>query len=404
MFARTMIDWAELAMPLETASAAIGRLDARLGGRTILRDAWLYRTRLREAVRCAAADGRKVDLDELLCVLTGIPLRRRRDWGGLSYALGVFEALSVHTHPDRRKAAVERMREGVDGGIGGARSAEFLQDLDLLSGRMKEAGRGLPALVAVATELMQWLQDGGDRLTGRLAAIRHLAAAGLTSIPLPCLTGTDAMRDDRDPRRWNVNFMKAIARDAQQGERILIELWHAWVDWHRRIGPRRRNSKLPRLIDLAAAHPLTTPAHAAKLLRCSVRGASMLLDELVEAGVLIEATGRKSWRGFVTRDFIGVAAVARDGLRRAPSEAPGGLVEKGARMGRSGPEAPGQRGPAPADRLIMSRTEDLERSREQDWDSDLGALLSETDAAIKHAQVVISSHLRDVASGDRDKV
>jgi HTH DNA binding domain len=59
-------------------------------------------------------------------------------------------------------------------------------------------------------------------------------------------------------------------------------------------------SKVPAAIDLAMRTPIITVRGLARRLALTPQGATGVLDKLVEAGVLTEITGRKSWRVFAT--------------------------------------------------------------------------------------------------------
>jgi predicted transcriptional regulator len=62
---------------------------------------------------------------------------------------------------------------------------------------------------------------------------------------------------------------------------------------------RTARSKLPAAADLALRQPVLTRRTLARELRVSPQAALALLDQLVAAGLLKEATGRHAWRVFI---------------------------------------------------------------------------------------------------------
>lgn len=156
-------------------------------------------------------------------------------------------------------------------------------------------GARLPAL---ARAMRAWIVANRPRGAVRAALPAALQATGVTRTLLPILAGADTLRPDSpmDPDGWTLAFARSLEREAEDGLAVLRRLEHAWRAARAAIGARRSNSRLPAAVDLLAATPLLGPARLATLLGCSVRGAGMMMEELVACGAAVEVTGRGSHR------------------------------------------------------------------------------------------------------------
>ncbi|SMH61438.1 hypothetical protein [Azospirillum agricola] len=156
-------------------------------------------------------------------------------------------------------------------------------------------GARLPAL---ARAMRARILDDRPRGAVRAALPAALQATGVTRTLLPILAGADTLRPDSptDADGWVLAFASSLEREAADGLAILRRLEHAWRGARAAIGPRRSNSRLPAAVDLLAATPLLGPTRLAALLGCSVRGAGLMMEELVACGAAVEVTGRGSHR------------------------------------------------------------------------------------------------------------
>lgn len=145
-----------------------------------------------------------------------------------------------------------------------------------------------------------WLVADRPRGAVRAALPAALQATGVTRALLPILAGADTLRpgSPTDPDGWVLAFARSLEREAADGLAVLRRLEHAWRGARAAIGPRRSNSRLPAAVDLLAATPLLGPARLAALLGCSVRGAGLMMEELVACRAAVEVTGRGSHRLF----------------------------------------------------------------------------------------------------------
>lgn len=278
----------------ERAALAIARLDATLDGHPLL-PAWQHWVRL-EAVRVhAGLDGHRVDPQRLAAYIEGLRLRapdtpahheRGADLDALNHALRLYGPMLA--------AADRRPERDLDASTDAPEHRRLVEDaLWVLT--QAAPGARLPAL---ARAMRAWLVEDRPRGAVRAALPSALQATSLTRTLLPILAGADTLRPDgpTDVDGWTLAFARSLEREAADGLAILRRLEHSWRAARAAIGPRRSNSRLPAAVDLLAATPLLGPARLASLLGCSVRGAGMMLEELVTCGGAVEVTGRGSHR------------------------------------------------------------------------------------------------------------
>ncbi|WP_209773951.1 hypothetical protein [Azospirillum rugosum] len=287
-------DPAARAAALERAALAVARLDATLDGHPLL-PAWQHWVRL-EAVRAhAGLDGHRVDPQRLAAFLEGLRLRapdtavpheRGADLDALSHALRLYGLMLAAA--DRRPA--RELDETTE-----APEHRRLAEDALWALTQAAPGARLPAL---ARAMRAWLVADRPRGAVRAALPVALQATGVTKALLPILAGADTLRPDSptDADGWGLAFACSLEREATEGLTILRRLEHTWRGARAAIGPRRSNSRLPAAVDLLAAAPLLGPARLASLLGCSLRGAGLMMEELVACGAAVEVTGRGSHR------------------------------------------------------------------------------------------------------------
>jgi len=287
-------DPAVRAAALEHAALAVARLDATLDGHPLL-PAWQHWVRL-DAVRThAGLDGHRVDPQRFAAFLEGLRLRtpetparheRGADLDALSHALHLYGLMLAAT--DRRP------EQELDASTAAPEHRRLTEDA-LWALTRPSPGARLPSL---GRAMRAWLVEDRPRGAVRAALPAALQAAGVTRALLPILAGADTLRPDSptDADGWVLAFACSLEREAADGLAILHRLERAWRGARAAIGPRRSNSRLPAAVDLLAATPLLGPARLAGLLDCSVRGAGMMMEELVACGAAVEVTGRGSHR------------------------------------------------------------------------------------------------------------
>lgn len=287
-------DVAARAVAFERAALTVARLDATLDGHPLLA-AWQHWVRL-EAVRAhAGLDGFRVPPHRLAAAIEGLRLRplatpslpeRGADLDALHHALRLYGLLLAAA--DRRPAGE------LDDTTDAPEHRRLVEDA-LRALTRPVPGARLPAL---AQAMRAWIAADRPRGAVRAALPAALQALGVTRTLLPLLASADTLRPDSpgDPDGWALAFARSLEREAEDGLVVLRRLEHAWRAARTAIGPRRATSRLPAAVDLLAATPLLGPARLAALLGCSVRGAGLMMEELVACGAAVEVTGRTTHR------------------------------------------------------------------------------------------------------------
>ena len=134
---------------------------------------------------------------------------------------------------------------------------------------------------AVLRAAAVWRDHGGTGMPGLVlwsapVALLHRAAMAAEALPV---------------------VVEALAEAAGRARRELVRLQAA--EGRLRGMAATRRSHLPAAAAMVLRRPVVTAGQMAAALGITSRGAALLLDRMVAAGVLREATGRRSWRGFV---------------------------------------------------------------------------------------------------------
>lgn len=285
---------------IEKAIIACIRLDSAVL-KSPVRHGWLQRSRIFAASRMAASEGDNPDPDGLMAAFLQIPFKARADAGAAARAVSWLEiwlALGEALPAEPRLPVVERLRE-VRAGVSYFR----------IAARSGRAGvfRALPAGLVAA-------QAAGVPGPSAFAAIPvYLASAGVISQAWPGLAPPpeEITGDGIFARRLFMGLEQQAAQELRQ----LEALESAWVSWQGAIADQRSNSRLPQLLHLAASFPALGSAFVARRLSasarpCTVPGASFMLDALVKRGILVEASGRRSWRRYVPTDLAHLQGLA----------------------------------------------------------------------------------------------
>lgn len=367
-------DPAVRAAALERATLAVARLDATLDGHPLL-PAWQHWVRL-EAVRAhAGLDGHRVDPQRLAAFLEGLRLRmpdtpvqheRGTNLDALNHALRLYGLMLA--------AADRRPARDLDDTTEAPEHRRLAEDA-LWALTQAAPGARLPVL---ARAMRAWIVDDRPRGAVRAALPGALQTTGVTRTLLPILAGADTLRPDgpMDADGWTLAFARSLEREAMDGLVILRRLEHAWRAARAAIGPRRANSRLPAAVDLLAATPLLGPARLASLLGCSLRGAGLMMEELVACGAAVEVTGRGSHRLYGLPGTEGIrgetAGPRRYGHRRG--QPPKVVVPESLATVEEPPPAPAM--PARLERLEVDYTA-------------LDALLADTGRVVERVQAML---------------
>lgn len=103
---------------------------------------------------------------------------------------------------------------------------------------------------------------------------------------------------------WRIWLAGALTEAAHAERRRADELDGMAAMWRRSTGTRRRTSRLPEALDGLFEHPAFTVRRLQHRLATTFRGAQLIVDELVEAGVLREVTQRALDRVYVAVDLM----------------------------------------------------------------------------------------------------
>lgn len=266
----------------DKALFALGRLSEALSGSGVA-TAWTARDRIEAVVRLVHADGLGIDRERVLRLSYDLPVGRRPNVGSDAHVLQIIGLLGGGAEGEVRDGALgDEVREAEDAfrsGSDGVTPGTLLRSL------------------------WRWLAADRRPSVGHVAFIRGLAAAGLSPAPLGALARPSGrVRLAETP--WVEESLERLADAADGARRELAALALAVAEWRQRLGPRRRHSRMDALVREVASMLVVTPTSAARRLGLSLRGASTMLEELAALGIVVEVTGRKSWKIFVPGDLV----------------------------------------------------------------------------------------------------
>ena len=195
--------------------------------------------------------------------------------------------------------------------------------------RYIHAGDTLPPLVRagllhVQFETIHPYLDGNGRI-GRLLVTLLLEHWGLLTKPLLYLSlffkrhredyyrRLTAVRVDGDWEGWLDFFLDGVATIADEAVASARELFAlVSADRVRLLAHEGTSIATLRFFELLPRHPIVTVASAIKLLATTKPTAARAIDLLVDAGVLVETTGRRRDRSFVYRGYLDLLRVGTD--------------------------------------------------------------------------------------------
>ena len=278
---------------IEKAIIACIRLDSAVL-KSPVRHGWLQRSRINAAARMTAGEGDNPDPDRLMAAFLQIPFKARADAGAAARGVAWLEtwlALGGAPPAEPRPPVAEQVRE-VGVAVSHLRAAAR-------SGR-GGVFRALPAGLAAAQAAGVPGPSAFAAIPAFLASVGVIAQAWPGLAPLPEPISSD--------RIFAQHLLMGLEQQATHELRQLEALEKAWASWQGAIADQRSNSRLPRLLHLVASFPALGSVFVAKRLSassrsCTVPGASFMLDALVKRGILVEASGRRSWRRYVPADL-----------------------------------------------------------------------------------------------------
>lgn len=165
-------------------------------------------------------------------------------------------------------------------------------------------GDQVPALIRAGRAARDWMnRRGGEPLSLDgifLAACLWRGKGFGRSISLPFWAAPGARHHRLSLQvggRWIVGFLECVAAAAVVAGEELARLQSA--EEKSQALTHTARSRLPAAMDAVLRAPIVTARSLAKSLDVTPQAALGLVRELVEAGIIREATGRVSWRAFV---------------------------------------------------------------------------------------------------------
>lgn len=181
--------------------------------------------------------------------------------------------------------------------------------------RRADDALGAPALLGGVLALDRLLRPPADPAWAAPLA-RLIAPAALTRacrLPEAWIPLSPTLLSERTGMRlalsggeaeWHLWLTGAVAEAAHRERRRAAALDQAAAGWRRRVGARRSNSRLPDVLDFLFTRPALTVRRLQRHLGSTFRGAQLMVDELMEAGILREVTQRALDRVFVAVELM----------------------------------------------------------------------------------------------------
>lgn len=178
----------------------------------------------------------------------------------------------------------------------------------------------LPPLITLAClhyqfEAIHPFVDGNGRV-GRLLVVMLLVEGGLLPAPMLDLSAYIEPRRDEyyarllrvsthgEWRAWVAFFLEAFEHQARDVVRRARRLQDLRDEYRERVATARSSGLLARLVDALFETPAVTIARAGQVLDVTPRAAALNVGKLVDAGILVEATGRARSRVFLARGIV----------------------------------------------------------------------------------------------------
>ena len=271
----------DLVTELAIASAAIGRLDARISA-TSVAPAWRLRASWSGYARALQLQGFEIDEIDVYC------------WG-CAIRLPGRPVLETASDPFADFATWRKMLAEPEG-------RHWNEDYPTTfepSGQWHEAPPLVRALDLLDAEcravrtIFPWL---------RLPIL--LRRLSVTSTPLPCLAlGDQAMRFGAPDRPALLKrLLKSLTRAADAGLANLRNIEAYRLRASTILATERRPGKLRELCHFALANPSLAARSVAPSLKISLSGAGKLLDRATRLGLMTEIAQRGSWRTYLATD------------------------------------------------------------------------------------------------------
>lgn len=294
----------DLVSALADASGAIGRLDARISA-TALAPAWRLRASWNGYAKALSLQHLEIEEIDIISWQCGLQLAGRPRLETAGDPFGAFA-------PWLTQLAEKAGRH-------------WREDLPFTFDPPADWDAA-PALVRALTLLDSWARS--DRTAAPwLAFPVLLRRMGITTNTLPCLVAGDpGQRFALDARPALLKrLLKQLSRSAEDGLARLERLEDGVRRSAATISTEHRPGKLADLGRIALTRPCLAARSLAPLLALTISGAGKLLTRATRLGLLVETSGRGTWRSYVTRDValaLGLIAPARGRPHLPPAPSP----------------------------------------------------------------------------------
>ena len=186
-----------------------------------------------------------------------------------------------------------------------------------------DVDRSVPRILQAIDLTRQYARRTGG-IDAWLEMPRFLFQLGVASTPLPCLVaGAKAFRlQSRLTDDQVRSTLKGLSAAGKQGL-VMVDMMEAgYREAVRAVRSEYRPGKLPELLALSLALGVLSPASVVKHLALSIAGAGRLLDRATEIGLVVEITGRRSWKAYVEPQLAIALGFRKSPLGRPRKEAP----------------------------------------------------------------------------------
>lgn len=279
-----------LAALLEQAALAIGRLDARISA-SPLADTWRQRATWTGYAKALQGQGAEIEEIDIFGRECGAPLPHRVPLATSTYDREELSGWLAGT-PKPAPHWREIVRYPQDLPADWSERPALLRALQLIASHARQEAGIMPALDLPIV----------------------LAALKITRTPLPCLVTPDkAWRYcPRDRDAMIRRYLRGLARASEIGLERLRHLEDQRVRAAHAIGRATRPGRLSELLAWSLKFPVLSPRNVSNHLGLSISGAGKLLTRAEAAGLLVEISGRRAWKVYVTADMaIGFGLIDR---------------------------------------------------------------------------------------------
>lgn len=312
---------------LERLVFGLGRLDRELRGHP-LADAWALRAGMLAGAAAAEDGGLAVDRGRLLAAAAGLPIAVFRDDHGIPAAMRHIQIQATWFREAAPETPEDLARLAASGPVaedlGPAVRSAFSWVAASLPGCLETMAAAPPGLAGALLAAWLWVREGGDPMALTVAFPLALQAQGLSCRPLPGLFPRP--RPPRPAGRWLRLALEDLVARAAAATQLLHGLERARHGLLGAVAGARSSSRLPAVADLALTAPaIAAPTVVRHLTRLARRGgplgrtrpetaaarktavsrasAGEMLRQLAESGWLVELTGSRTHRAYVTRDL-----------------------------------------------------------------------------------------------------